>query len=272
MFGIKLIALAAGTLAVGKEGARVTELEHAAKHPFLKTVLDPNRGQQESNEKSRRLQMCVDSETWHKTGEAEKGCAWVGLWEPRCDAKGHDGTLAVDSCPQACGVCPEYQCPRSELTVDYDRHMIFDQLSQEEIDVSFEALNASMDGTLSKAADISDSYGALMTNFVINFQLFPPEKTAAMAYIDYESDIPPDRYTFLTVHRGAMDPKDVMEYKIGPIVDGVLAEDYTIEELFEPDEASWESRQQVGPEGSCCGLRDAIDNAVEDLMPLLVAR
>lgn len=34
----------------------------------------------------------------------------------------------------------------------------------------------------------------------------------------------------------------------------------------------WETRQQVRPEGGCCGLRDAIDNAVEELLPLLVAR
>lgn len=124
------------------------------------------------------------------------------------------------------------------MTVSYDRQMIFDQLSQAEIDVSFDALNASFSGSLLKAADISDAYGALMTNFVINYQLFPPEKTAAVAYLDGETDIPPARYTFLTVHRGAFEPKDVMEYKIGPIVDGALAAEYTIEELFAPDEAT----------------------------------
>lgn len=270
-----LSLLGAGAHAAGKEESfKMTELQRETPpvHPFLKTVLDPQREQSEVIAgKSRRLQSCTDSTSWHKTGEPEKNCDWVKLWSPRCDAKGFDGSYAIDNCPMACNVCPEFTCPATELSVNYERHMIFDQLSQAEIDVSFDALNASMGGMLLKAADISDAYGALMTNFVINYQLFPPEKYSSIAYLEGETDTPPDRYTFLTVHRGAMEPKDVMEYKIGPIVDGALVDGYTIEELFMPDEATWESRQQVRTEGGCCGLRDAIDNAVDDLMELLVA-
>lgn len=77
------------------------ELEHPAKHPFLRTILDPQREQSDAvDDKSRRLQSCTDSDSWYKNGNPAFDCTWVKAWAPRCDAKGYDGTLASEACPQ----------------------------------------------------------------------------------------------------------------------------------------------------------------------------
>ncbi|KAH8085495.1 hypothetical protein JL720_7480 [Aureococcus anophagefferens] len=51
---------------------------------------------------------CADSETWHKKGDDEKNCAWVGKKKVnRCKAwvKSEDGVLASVACPVACDTC-----------------------------------------------------------------------------------------------------------------------------------------------------------------------
>ena len=51
---------------------------------------------------------CADSTTWHKKGDDEKNCAWVGKHiATRCKAKvkSEGGVLASVACPVACGTC-----------------------------------------------------------------------------------------------------------------------------------------------------------------------
>ncbi|EGB02443.1 hypothetical protein JL720_4807 [Aureococcus anophagefferens] len=51
---------------------------------------------------------CTDSTTWHKKGDDEKNCAWVGKKAAkRCTAKvkSEDGVLASVACPVACDTC-----------------------------------------------------------------------------------------------------------------------------------------------------------------------
>ncbi|KAH8049027.1 hypothetical protein JL721_11798 [Aureococcus anophagefferens] len=50
----------------------------------------------------------TDSTTWHKKGDDEKNCAWVGKKAAkRCTAKvkSEDGVLASVACPVACDTC-----------------------------------------------------------------------------------------------------------------------------------------------------------------------
>ena len=60
-----------------------------------------------SAEGRRRLDgHCVDDAAWHKNGDSEKDCAWVGkLPASRCSVKAEDKTLASAACLVACDAC-----------------------------------------------------------------------------------------------------------------------------------------------------------------------
>lgn len=48
---------------------------------------------------------CVDSATWHKKGESDKGCDWVSRYANRRIVVGEDGTMAWESCRMASRSC-----------------------------------------------------------------------------------------------------------------------------------------------------------------------
>lgn len=50
---------------------------------------------------------CVDSTTWHKSGDPAKDCAWVKRFQNRCAAKSSDGTFAFQACRRVCASCDQ---------------------------------------------------------------------------------------------------------------------------------------------------------------------
>ena len=58
---------------------------------------------------------CDDDASWHKTGEAEKTCAWVAdFTERRCTVKGADGSWAYQACAATCASCADAACSAEE--------------------------------------------------------------------------------------------------------------------------------------------------------------
>ena len=55
------------------------------------------------------------------------------------------------------------------------------------------------------------------SNVGIEYQLLAPVKAEAAAFLSGESGIPPARFAKVTVFRGAASPRDVMQYKVGPL-------------------------------------------------------
>jgi hypothetical protein len=71
------------------------------------------------------------------------------------------------------------------------------------------SLDASLSPKLPCAADYITGASAI--------ELLPPEKAAALAFVDGMSDMRPLRYARVTVARGSQ--LDVMEYRVGPLHD-----------------------------------------------------
>lgn len=143
----------------------------------------------------------------------------------------------------SCSVCRKGSAATSRSS-DYDtREEIFDQLSPSEYKslVAFvtddvKIADTTMDG-------IENSNQALNRNYIVFMQLFPPPKKEAIAYLDRKTDTPPERYAIVTVNRGRQRPRDMMQYKIGPLVGGsVRSQNTVVEELLENNEIPWSMR------------------------------
>ncbi|KAL3912784.1 MAG: hypothetical protein SGILL_006748, partial [Bacillariaceae sp.] len=100
------------------------------------------------------------------------------------------------------------------------------------------------DLTIEKVQDWDQS---LNSNYFVFAQLYDPPKLEALAYLDGLTDTPPQRYAIATVHRGAASPRDVMQYKVGPLVDGnFIAGTATVEKMLNDNEIPWSMRGQYG--------------------------
>jgi len=145
-------------------------------------------------------------------------------------------TDTAAECPHEESALPHY-CPTQDGDPGADdvvfsgngRDRIFDQISAEEIDAVVEYM------LRQNLIDLNrwqlESYeNATTLNYPTSFQLYPPTKSDAVAYLDGLSDVPPGRYARVTVFRAKKEEnrneqRDVMEYKVGPLVSSSLGED-----------------------------------------------
>ncbi|KAG7350658.1 copper amine oxidase [Nitzschia inconspicua] len=127
------------------------------------------------------------------------------------------------------------------------REDIFNQLSVSEYYslVDFAKRRGLADGTLD---GVTSWNLAMNSNYVVFAQLFDPPKLEALDYLDGVTSQPPKRYGILTIHRGASSPRDVMQWKIGPLRNGVVdvSDDLVIEKLVADGEIPWSMRGQYG--------------------------
>ena len=158
---------------------------------------------------------------------------------------------------QECGECQEEGAVSSAGTFNR-RESIFDQLNSEEYESLVEYVTG--DGTNiadSTMDDIDSSSKAFNRNYIVFMQLFPPPKTEAIAYLDGDTNNPPDRYAIVTIHRGRERPRDVMQYKVGPIKNGeVQTENAVVEKLLKDNELPWAQR------GNYSHLKKYVDDQV----------
>jgi len=124
------------------------------------------------------------------------------------------------------------------------REEIFDQLSPSEY-------KSVVDFCLSDEGNIADNtkegintaFKASNRNYIVFVQLFPPPKEEALAYLDRKTDTPPKRYAIVTVNRGRQRPRDMMQYKIGPLVNGELRTYWReVDKLLQDNEVPWAMR------------------------------
>jgi len=124
------------------------------------------------------------------------------------------------------------------------REEIFDQLSPSEYKsvVDF-ATNDDIGIADTTKEGINSASKAQNRNYIVFVQLFPPPKAEAIAYLDRETDTPPQRYAIVTVNRGRQRPRDMMQYKIGPLVDGKLnSRSIDTKKILEDNEIPWAMR------------------------------
>ena len=124
------------------------------------------------------------------------------------------------------------------------REEIFDQLSPSE----YESVIDFCTSKESKIADdvkenIKSARHAQNRNYIVFVQLHPPPKAEAVAYLDRKTDTPPERYAIVTVNRGKQRPRDMMQYKVGPLVNGELrSKNRVTEKLLDDNEIPWSMR------------------------------
>ncbi|KAH8048819.1 cupin-like domain-containing protein [Aureococcus anophagefferens] len=95
-------------LVLGDDAFVNVRLESAAGELLVRLGWELRRGDDVSAGGGSFDSACADSETWHKKGDDEKNCAWVGKKKVnRCKAwvKSEDGVLASVACPVACDTC-----------------------------------------------------------------------------------------------------------------------------------------------------------------------
>jgi hypothetical protein len=122
------------------------------------------------------------------------------------------------------------------------REEIFDQLSPSEYEsvVEFCTSNDIADST---KEDINTWTQAQNRDYIVFVQLFPPPKAEAIAYLDRLTDTPPQRYAIVTVNRGRKRPRDMMQYKVGPLVNGKLSTSGIVtDKLLSDNEIPWAMR------------------------------
>ena len=126
------------------------------------------------------------------------------------------------------------------------REEIFDQLSPSEYKSVIDFCTSDDTGFADTTKEgIQNAYRAQNRNYIVFVQLFPPPKTEAIAYLDGDTDIPPNRYAIVTVNRGRERPRDMMQYKVGPLANGKLSsrgDGVTIDPLLEDNEIAWALR------------------------------
>eukprot|EP00535_Pseudo-nitzschia_heimii_P009951 CAMPEP_0197175990 /NCGR_PEP_ID=MMETSP1423-20130617/2050_1 /TAXON_ID=476441 /ORGANISM="Pseudo-nitzschia heimii, Strain UNC1101" /LENGTH=877 /DNA_ID=CAMNT_0042625265 /DNA_START=118 /DNA_END=2751 /DNA_ORIENTATION=+ len=164
------------------------------------------------------------------------------------------------SLQNSCNDCRSGTSAYSRSSSFDTREEIFDQLSPSEY-------RSVVDFATSDDADIADdtkeginsASKALNRNYIVFIQLFPPPKEEAIAYLDRRTDIAPKRYAIVTVNRGRKRPRDVMQYKIGPIVDGeVDTRRIEVDELLSDNEIPWSMR------GNYNSVTSLFDESVHD--------
>jgi hypothetical protein len=126
------------------------------------------------------------------------------------------------------------------------REEIFDQLSPSEYKSVVDFCTSDDIGIADSTKEgIHSADRAQNRNYIVFVQLFPPPKAEAIAYLDGDIDTPPKRYAIVTVNRGRERPRDMMQYKIGPIANGKLSssgDGVTIDPLLEDNEIPWAMR------------------------------
>lgn len=143
-----------------------------------------------------------------------------------------------------CGDCRSRSVANSRPSNFDTREEIFDQLSPSEY-------KSVVDYCISDEANLADrtkekvntAFQASNRNYIVFVQLFAPPKKEAIAYLDRMTDTAPKRYAIVTVNRGRSRPRDMMQYKIGPLVDGRLpSSGVTVKKLLEDNEIPWAMR------------------------------
>lgn len=97
-----------------------------------------------------------------------------------------------------------------------------------------------------------------------SIQLLTPPKSLVLAYLDKNGPVPP-RFARVRV----VGPSDVMEYSVGPIVDGSVAADATVQQLLQPGAVPFTKRPE-----ECGGddrfsrpvLHDMLEELGEDML------
>jgi len=127
------------------------------------------------------------------------------------------------------------------------RESIFDQLGTTEYNSLVRYVTGDADIADLTMDDVGSVKETFNRNYIVFMQLFPPPKMEAIAYIDGNTNRPPDRYAIVTIHRGRERPRDVMQYKVGPLVNGkVRSENTVVEELLQDNEIPWSMRGNYG--------------------------
>ena len=171
------------------------------------------------------------------------------------DEEGHERKLyegarrTVDtSTDERCMKCPESGAVSRDADFN-PRESIFDQLNPSEFDSLVTYVTQDTNIADTTMDDVESSNDAFNSNYIVFMQLFPPPKTDAIEYIDGNSDTVPDRYAIVTIHRGRERPRDVMQYKIGPLVHGKVqqTENTVVEKLLRDNEIPWSMRGNYGP-------------------------
>ena len=123
---------------------------------------------------------------------------------------------------------PPPTCPQGTVPFVGDgKASIFDQLSITEIHTIADYLEVAGLVDHRFASGLADlvyedlrAHGGRVimdSNVGIEYQLLAPAKAEAAAFLSGESGIPPARFAKVTVFRGAASPRDVMQYKVGPL-------------------------------------------------------
>jgi hypothetical protein len=94
------------------------------------------------------------------------------------------------------------------------RQTVFDELTAAETRAVAAYVVAAMPGVKTSMFPDGGADGDYISG-TSAVELIPPEKAAAVAYVDMKSDARPPRFAKVTVVRGSM--IDVMEYKVGPL-------------------------------------------------------
>lgn len=171
------------------------------------------------------------------------------------DEEGHERKLyegarrTVDtSTDERCMKCPESGAVSRDADFN-PRESIFDQLNPSEFDSLVTYVTQDTNIADTTMDDVESSNDAFNSNYIVFMQLFPPPKTDAIEYIDGNTDTVPDRYAIVTIHRGRERPRDVMQYKIGPLVHGKVqqTENTVVEKLLRDNEIPWSMRGNYGP-------------------------
>lgn len=145
---------------------------------------------------------------------------------------------------ESCGECRKSSAATSRPNGFDTREEIFDQLSPSEYKSIVDYATSDDVGIADTTKeDINSADKAQNRNYIVFVQLFPPPKAEAIAYLDRKTDTPPERFAIVTINRGRKRPRDMMQYKIGPLVDGKLgSRGVTTEELLEDNEIPWAMR------------------------------
>mmetsp|Transcript_34230 Transcript_34230/g.80641 ORF Transcript_34230/g.80641 Transcript_34230/m.80641 type:complete len:863 (+) Transcript_34230:103-2691(+) len=178
---------------------------------------------------------------------------------------------ALQSDSESCNRCRDGSAATSRPTNFDTREEIFDQLNPSEYKSVIDFVTSDEVNLADTTKEgLSSANRAMNRNYVVFVQLFPPPKAEAIAYLDRKTDSPPERYAIVTVNRGRQRPRDMMQYKIGPLVNGrVRSLNPEIEELLEDNEIPWAMR---GNYHSVTGLLDeAIHKHAYELRELFKA-
>lgn len=133
---------------------------------------------------------------------------------------------------------------------------IFAPLTASEMDkVAKFLLDNNVVSTLNKPTSLTE-------NFILNQILDPPKKTEALEYLDNGGE-KPKRYAKAIVQRGAVQPPDVMEYRVGPL-DG---SQMTVVSLTNPGEIDFNTRPYENVEADA--IMTLLAPELEILAPLL---